>query len=295
MAWEKRARAKPTYYYRSVKTDGRVKKQYIGKSSDPVVQLLAKGDALAKASAKAGTAALRTEQERSQELESWLMILARESRQIHNLYLAAYEPPRRPARETQPMKRVRLRPLPPVDNSIPESPTREYLQHLAQQANRGSEPAKERLRAALRANTAISRSVGDLAGHVEQTLVNLIAEKDLLLKESLLVQINGLRDSLRTGNPSGPLEGLLIDQIVCTYLELQFTRMASLQRQQHIRDSQFWDRRHERANERYTAAIRDLASIRGQYVDDRTGATKCPPEQYHAAASPISTHPAAAP
>ena len=264
MAWEKRAEAKSTYYYRSIRTDGRVTKQYIGRSSDPVVQLLAKGDALAKASANAATAVLRAEQTMFAELESSLVLLARECREIYKLYLAAYKQPRQ---EAQPMKRVRLRPLPAVDNSIPESPTREYLQHLAQQAKRGSEPAKERLRAALSANTEIARSVGDLSKHVEQALVDLIAEKDLLLKESLKVQIEELRGSLRTGSPAGPLEGLLIDHIVTTWVELQFTRMASLQRQQHIKDAQFWDRRHERANARYIAAIRELGCVRDQVSD----------------------------
>jgi len=55
---------------------------------------------------------------------------------------------------------------------------------------------------------------------------------------------------------------LLIDHIVVTYLELQYTRMAAIQPQQYARDSKFWEQRHEKADARYRAAISELAKVR---------------------------------
>ena len=86
-------------------------------------------------------------------------------------------------------------------------------------------------------------------------------EENLVLSESLRVKVDDLRNSLR-GEADDDADRLLVDHIVVAWLEMQYTRMAAIQPQQHIRDARFWDDRYERANARYLAAIRELITVR---------------------------------
>ena len=83
-----------------------------------------------------------------------------------------------------------------------------------------------------------------------------------MLKESLRLKTEELRESLVGHGTDDALEGLLVDHVVVSWLESQLTRMSAIQPQQNRHDARFWQERHDQANDRYMAAIEKLASFR---------------------------------
>jgi hypothetical protein len=141
--------------------------------------------------------------------------------------------------------------------------TRELVDHLARRANYGDGQAADRLRQIIRANPDIWQNVGDLAMHAERCLIEMIARGNVVLEESVRLQVDKLRKSLLAEATSATLERLLIEHVVVSWLEVEFTRVAALQPQQFQQDNRFWSQRHERADARYMSAIRELATVRG--------------------------------
>jgi len=144
-----------------------------------------------------------------------------------------------------------------------EPVTRELFEHLAKRANYGDQQAADRLRQILRSSPDVWREVGDLATHAERCLIDLIARGNVVLEESVRLQVDKLRKSLLAEATSATLERLLIEHVVVSWLEVEFTRVAALQPQQFQQDNRFWSQRHERADARYMSAIRELATVRG--------------------------------
>ncbi len=259
MSWEKRNGTTSKYYYRSARVDGRVTKQYVGRGQDPVVQVIAKGDRLDQTEQAASVEEVRREQSEFQELQTLLLTLAKRVHQGLRICLLA-EGFRRQKGEWKRMPKTDTKRTSKssVDDGLP---SRERFQHLTRWAGRGDQDAAEELKEIIRNHRDIWDPVGDLTKHAEESLIKMIAQENLVLSESLRVKIEDLRKSLR-GESEDETERLLADHIVVTWLEMQFTRMAAIQPQQHIRDARFWDERHERANARYLSTIRELIKLR---------------------------------
>ena len=102
----------------------------------------------------------------------------------------------------------------------------------------------------------------DLAGSVERQLIEGICSQDLLGQEAVRRQVAGLRTDLAGPEPS-PLEGLLVDRIVCAWLEVkrQDALMAQVQ-ETSLKQGEYYQRRHERAEKRFHRACKSLAQIR---------------------------------
>jgi len=207
---------------------------------------------LSKAESSAAVAEVRSEQDVYRELESGLVTLAARLEEVFEVQVISTE---RDAMRSQPRGQF-------GSGKDREQPTRELFEHLVKQADRGDEDAADRLRRMLKDNPAIWQEIGDLAKHSEQSLIDLIASGNLLLKESLRLKTEELRESLVGHGADDVLEGLLIDHVVVSWLELQLARMAAIQPQQNKGDARFWQERHDQANDRYMAAIEKLASIR---------------------------------
>jgi hypothetical protein len=143
-----------------------------------------------------------------------------------------------------------------------ERPTRELFEHLSWQANRGDREAAKRLRRILRANPDIWRSVGDLAEHLERSLIEQIARGNLVLGECVRLKAEEMRAALLAEATDEKLERLLIDELVVSWLEEKYAGMAAIQPQQFKRDARFWEQRYERAKTRYQTAIKELAALR---------------------------------
>lgn len=268
MSWENRIQSKSKYYYQSTRVGGRVVKKYIGRACDPVVQVIAKGDQLGRAERSAAVDEVRSEQSEFKRLQPLLATLVKRFREGVDVCLLA-EGFRRQNGEWQTMKTTDDTGAHSPDETTDNPPTRELFQHLVKLANRGDRDAADRLRRIIRSHRSVWDAVGDLTKHAEQSLIGLISGDNLVLGESLRMKIDDLRNSLR-GEADDEAGRLLVDQIVVAWLEMQHTRMAAIQPQQHRRDARFWDDRYERANARFLAAIRELVTVR-ELLGDKAG------------------------
>lgn len=260
MPWEKRSSSKRSYYTRSRRSNGRTIREYVGPQSDPGVRLIADWEALRRAEIKAATAAMRAEQDQFKELEPALETLAKlvdEAQEIH-LLVCGYR--RRngalEAMNTRAYESSRR------DTNGDETVTRELFEHLVHRANYGDATAAQELREILQDNPEIWQNVGDLARQAREGLVELIAEGNTAIKESVTLKLQEIDQSLRREATDETLESLLIDHIVVCWLELYFVRMAAMQRLEHKKDQRFWDGRVKQANRRYVSAIKELGNLR---------------------------------
>jgi hypothetical protein len=113
------------------------------------------------------------------------------------------------------------------------------------------------------------------------------------------LRAEALRKSLLAEATDTTLERLLIDHIVVSWLDAEFTRVATIQPQKYKQDARFWTQRQERADARYLAAIRELATLRGllghtapaisipEPTEDQVQESGCPPtSQSHCGVTP---------
>ena len=102
----------------------------------------------------------------------------------------------------------------------------------------------------------------DLAGSIEQKMIEGIHPQDLLGQESIRRHVAVLRTELAGPEPS-PLERLLVDRIVVAWLEVkrQDGFMAQFQ-ETSFKQGEYYQRRHERAEKRFHQACKSLAQIR---------------------------------
>ena len=102
----------------------------------------------------------------------------------------------------------------------------------------------------------------DLAGSIEQKMIEGIHPQDLLGQEGIRRHVAVLRTELAGPEPS-PLECLLVDRIVVAWLEVkrQDGFMAQFQ-ETSFKQGEYYQRRHERAEKRFHQACKSLAQIR---------------------------------
>lgn len=126
----------------------------------------------------------------------------------------------------------------------------------------GDLTALAELRTVLDQNPQIWRDYGNLAAHARDAWIRLIAGTDLVLKESLVRQVEAMQTELAGPAPS-PLETLLIERIGATWLQVAYSDAAvaqagdiSLKQAEHAR------KRQDSAHRRYLQAIATLATVR---------------------------------
>ncbi len=131
-------------------------------------------------------------------------------------------------------------------------------------ANAGDQVALMDLRAVLDAHPELWSEVGNLAREAEIALVRAAAGSNTVQKEAILHKLSSLRREL--GGPrTTPLEQLLIDRVVVGWLAVavaEGTYHQALGQGLEPTDDEFHHRRVERAQRRYLAAIKALATVR---------------------------------
>jgi hypothetical protein len=85
-----------------------------------------------------------------------------------------------------------------------------------------------RLRQLLDAHSGLWRECGDLAQHAEDAWLRLVAGGNLMLRESLLRTLDELRAEL-TIDPASPLERLLVQRVVVSWLQASYADAAYAQ------------------------------------------------------------------
>lgn len=147
-------------------------------------------------------------------------------------------------------------------HAIMTTPVTNKVEVLLELAQKGDTAVLAELRALLDQRPDLWSGVGDLAALVEQGWIHLLAQRDLFLQEALLRQLAEMRANLAGPSPT-PIEKLLVDRIVATWLQLQHSdaAMAELDNKS-IRVAEFIVKRQAHANRQYLMAIGALETLR---------------------------------
>jgi hypothetical protein len=102
---------------------------------------------------------------------------------------------------------------------------------------------------------------GNLATRAENALVNVASEKNYMLKEALTRKLATLKEELGGGTT---LERLLGERVAACWLNVYYIDALYAQRLNNITwvESEYFQRRQERAHRLYLSAIRTLAQVR---------------------------------
>jgi hypothetical protein len=140
----------------------------------------------------------------------------------------------------------------------------ERLQQLVARAQQGDHSVLPELRQALDGDASLWGRVGDLAVQAEAIWLNLVAGKDLFLRETVERKMKELRAELAGPGPS-PLERLLVDRVVACWLQVNYAdciypQSSAQESTPAIRQELM--KRQESAQRRYLAALKALELVR---------------------------------
>ncbi len=138
----------------------------------------------------------------------------------------------------------------------------EFLGPLVSRANAGDEKTIQSLRAVLDDHSEIWTVCGDLGQLTMQSWVDLIAEGNVLIVESLSRKIGAMRDDL-TGLNSSRLELMMVEQIILTWLQARHAELCATHAKPGSLDQAAARlRRIESAERRFLNAMKSLATLR---------------------------------
>ncbi len=138
------------------------------------------------------------------------------------------------------------------------------LRELTGRAQRGDRAVLPDLMRLLDARSALWRHCGDVARESEALWIDLIAGRDLLVRQSLKRKVAEMKAEL-AGPAAPPMERLLVDRVVATWMQLAQADMALARLkggEASIAQLDLMQRRQERAQRSHLAAIRALATVR---------------------------------
>ncbi len=281
------------YYYRSVRDGDRVRRVYLGRG--PAAQLAAllveerRSEGRAQSQAwQAKEAALAGPEDRLRELDgladrmmratllaagyhqhdrgAWRRRRMDRERTLNGkdaervnteINGAAYVPSDRSARGDRSS---------PVDGHDPgDRPLSEgELRELIGRATQGDRTVLPALRRLLDARPALWQHCGDIARVAEAAWVDLIAGRDLLVRESLTRSVAALKADL-AGPAAPPLERLLAERVACSWMQAgqADAAFAGIKGQGlSVAQLDLLQRRQERTQRSLLAAIKALATVR---------------------------------
>lgn len=133
---------------------------------------------------------------------------------------------------------------------------------LARRAQEGDESALKAMQPLIK-NPDFWREAADLVVNAEYAVVTRMSGKNLIFRESLKAQLSHMKAELGGPNPT-PMERLLVDRVVLTWVTLNYYETTYTQNQGElsIRQADYHLRRIDGAHRRYLSAIKTLAVIR---------------------------------
>jgi len=136
------------------------------------------------------------------------------------------------------------------------------LMALIDRAQDGDEDALPVLRKVLDEAPEVARIV-DLARNVERSIIEKMSGNDVFTQEAIPRNLKAMRKEIAGENPS-PLERLLAERITVCWLELQYFEAIYAQNMGKltITQSDYHQRRIDKAHRRYLSSIKTLAQIR---------------------------------
>jgi len=143
--------------------------------------------------------------------------------------------------------------------------TIERLRNLTERVEEGEERAMPALRGLLDENPDLVWRLGDVAIAAENVLLGELTNKGEhpITGEVIRRQLAAMREEIVGEDPS-PLEKLLTERVVATWIEVQIFDSFCAQhlRKAHTRQADYLQRHLDRAHRRHLSAIRTLAQVR---------------------------------
>ena len=155
---------------------------------------------------------------------------------------------------------------PPVDAKNPWARpiTEGELRELIARAKQGDRTVLPALMQLLDGTPDLWKYCGDIAREAEALWIDLIAGHDLLVRQSLKRKVADMKLEL-SGPAATPLERLLVDRVVATWMQLAQADAAFAQVKEteaSIAQLDLMQRRQERAQRAHLTAMKTLATVR---------------------------------
>ena len=152
----------------------------------------------------------------------------------------------------------------PDTSLVPLQDDVDRLNALLPAANAGNRTALRQLRSVLDATPQLWLEVGNLGRQAEMALMRVAAGDNPVVQEAIIRKLDILRSEVAGSHPS-ILERLLADRVAINWLALTLaegTYYQALERGLEPVDEAVYQKRVDRAQRRYLAAIKTLAQIR---------------------------------
>ncbi len=138
----------------------------------------------------------------------------------------------------------------------------DQLRMLVRRAKRGDPQAVPALRKYLQEHPEVWQEVGDLAHFASEQQLALVSGNNVLVRESLLLQLDAFKQQL-IEPPGSPLETILIDRIAVCWIQANAADVILAQNPQATPSQlEFMQRRAERAQKNLLAAVKELCTVR---------------------------------
>jgi len=145
---------------------------------------------------------------------------------------------------------------------LTDEEARTQIRELAVKAQEGDINAVVEIRRLLRQNPNIYQTIGDLANHSHRAWVDVIAEKDVELREMLIHRVGDLKRQLRVESTDTAITRLAIDQVVGTWLQLYYAEMRdAIDSPPSLKVAEFRLKQLESAHRRHLKGIAALATL----------------------------------
>jgi hypothetical protein len=151
----------------------------------------------------------------------------------------------------------------PAKQKRTEARSIEDLNALMVRAQDGDKSVLPAIRQQLDSRPELWREAGDLATQIQTSLVQATAGENEIVKEAIHRRLDGLRNEL-LGEVPGALERLLVERILVCWLQVHHADAACgpSRGSLPLSHAEYLQRRLDRAQRRYLAAIRALAVVR---------------------------------
>ena len=151
------------------------------------------------------------------------------------------------------------------------------LRELVIRAKQGDAAVVPQLKEYLRQHPEVWNRVGDLALQSQAAWTRTFAGQDKHLQECIVAKVNSLKMDLADGE-SSPLENLLVERVISTWLELYYHETRNAQGEERsLRWAEFRLKQLTAANDRHTKAISALAILKKLMPSGSKA--QCTPEQ----------------
>lgn len=258
---------------RNLRVRGKVRTFSLGSWANPATQAIVQAESVSEAMAEAARASAENELIRLEQLEPCHRFLDRKTKLLMS----------RVRRQRQQSAMVA-----PLDSSVHPTineismlhQTRQRSTHLSkidrddwdellERVTAGDADALAELQQRLRRHPQLRDLLGDVSHHVQAVLIDMIGSESVLVRESLLQRHHELRKQLQVIG-TDPLERLLIEQTLTTFLDLSIQQIGFHKQATTETQKRRWERNMERAQKRHLATIASLNEYRHMSNQNRT-------------------------